>query len=65
MKSLAERLDEILDDLYYNEYGIENSKKKLIALFMECVPEKDHPFADNTWDACRTETLKKMEELRK
>lgn len=69
MKSKAERLREILLDVDNIADFVHDDAKKateqIIALFKECVPEKDHPFADNTWDSCRAETLKNIEEMGK
>lgn len=86
MKSRAERLEDILkgyanEDYAHTEYNdpeadLEKYKKKLIALFKECVPEEKSVKQCNciTWEncgcvvddfnKCRTETLKNIEELR-
>lgn len=76
MKSRAERMDEILNDLIEiaflaekpSEYksALKNTKKELIEFFKECVPisllTRDQ-FSDG-FTKCHTETLKNIEELR-
>lgn len=60
----AERLDEILDRYaccYPSDKLCTETKMALIDFFKECVPEESN---GDTWNDCRTKTLRNIEELR-
>lgn len=90
MKSKAERLDDTLAEFAEAKFFKESiaAKKKIIDLFMECVPSELRTdfeivtqyengtmytskkktllekYKAESWNACRAETLKNLEELR-